>query len=87
MADQEGRKVINLEEENVKDGPPVYGLGDIAVSSQMIKHNAAYLLDYCDDLLNEDFLKDPLTKTGGIRCFQSADNKLEGNSIDFGYLY
>lgn len=87
MADQEGRKVINLEEEKVKDGPPGYSLGDKAVSSQIILKNAAFLLDYCDDLLNEDFLKDSLAKTGGIRCFQSADNKIDGNSIDFSYLY
>ena len=67
MAIQENRKVINLEEEKVKDGPPGYDLGDISVSSQMIKHNAFYLLDYCDDLLNEDFLKDSLLNTGGVR--------------------
>ena len=67
MATQENRKVINIEEEKVKDGPPGYDLGDIAVSSQMIKLNAFYLLDYCDDLLNEDFLKDSLLNTGGVR--------------------
>jgi hypothetical protein len=67
MATQENRKVINIEEEKVKDGPPGYDLGDIAVSSQMIKLNAFYLLDYCDDLLNDDFLKDSLLNTGGVR--------------------
>ena len=67
MATQENRKVINIEEEKVKDGPPGYDLGDIAVSSQMIKLNAFYLLDYCDDLMNDDFLKDSLLNTGGVR--------------------
>ena len=67
MAIQENRKVINLEEEKVNNGPPGYDLGDIAVSSQMIKQNAFYLLDYCDELLNDDFLKDSLLNTGGVR--------------------
>ena len=67
MATQENRKVINIEEEKVKDGPPGYDLGDIAVSSQMIKLNAFYILDYCDDLMNDDFLKDSLLNTGGVR--------------------